>query len=120
TGNPLWDAAGTVAVGILLMIVAMFVTREVKAMITGESAAPETHAAIKRHIEQHPEVERVIHLITLQWGEQLMIAVQANMLPQPSDTALVDAINDVEHSLQERWPQARWCFFEPDFEAGRD
>ncbi len=120
TGNPAWDAAGSIAVGVLLMVVAVFVTREVKAMITGESAAPETHAAIKAHIEARPEVEHVIHLITLQWGEQLMIAVQAKMLPQASDVALVEAINVVEASIQERWPQAKWCFFEPDFDAGRD
>lgn len=120
TGNPLWDAAGSIAVGLLLMLVAMAVVREVKAMITGESAAPETHAAIKAHIEAHPEVERVIHLITLQWGEQLMIAVQAKMQPQATDVALVDAINAVEAGLQQRWPQAKWCFFEPDFEAGKD
>lgn len=120
TGNPVWDALGSIAVGVLLMIVAIFITREVKAMITGESAAPEVHAAIKAHIEARPEVINVIHLITLQWGEQLMIAVQARMAPQPSDVALVDAINAVEHSLQMRWPQAKWCFFEPDFEGGKD
>jgi cation diffusion facilitator family transporter len=120
TDNPLWDAAGSIAVGILLMAVALFVTREVKAMITGESAAPEMHAAIHAHIEARPEVRRVIHLITLQWGEQLMIAVQAHMHPQASDTALVDAINAVEASLQARWPQAKWCFFEPDFESSNE
>ena len=120
TGNPMWDAAGSIAVGVLLMVVAVFVTHEVKAMITGESAAPETHAAIKAHIEARTEVESVIHLITLQWGEQLMIAVQAKMEPQPSDVALVDAINAVEDSIQLRWPQAKWCFFEPDFVAGKD
>ena len=120
TGNPLWDAGGSIAVGLLLMVVAVFVTREVKAMITGESAAPETNAAIKAHIEARPEVAHVINLITLQWGEQLMIAVQACMQPQTSDVALIDAINAVEASLQARWPQAKWCFFEPDFEAGKD
>jgi divalent metal cation (Fe/Co/Zn/Cd) transporter len=120
TGNSLWDAAGSIGVGVLLMLVAVLITREVKAMITGESAAPEMYAAIRAHIEMHPEVERIIHLITLQWGEQLMIAVQAKMRPQPSDTALVDAINDVEESLQQRWPQAKWCFFEPDFDHGKD
>ena len=119
TDNPLWDAGGSIAVGVLLMIVAVFVTREVKAMITGESAAPEVHAAIKTHIEARPEVERVLHLITLQWGAQLMIAVQAKMRRQPSDVALVDAINAVEESIQNRWPQASWCFFEPDFEANQ-
>ena len=120
TGNPLWDAGGSIAVGGLLMLVAMVITREVKAMITGESAAPEMHAAIKTHIEARPEVERVINLITLQWGEQLMIAVQAKMRPLSSDTDLVNAINVVEKSIQMHWPQAKWCFFEPDFHEGKD
>lgn len=120
TGNPLWDAAGSIAVGILLMIVAILVTHEVKAMITGESAAPETRAAIRAHIEARPEVDSVINLITLQWGEQLMIAVQAKMRPQPSDVALINAINVVEATIQAKWPQAKWCFFEPDIEAGKD
>lgn len=120
TGNPVWDAAGSIAVGLLLMTVAMVVMREVKAMITGESAAPEVHAAIKAHIAARPEVEHVIHLITLQLGEQLMVAVQAKMAPQPSDRALIDAINVVEESLQTKWPQAKWCFFEPDNKESRD
>ncbi|MFZ6649567.1 cation diffusion facilitator family transporter [Undibacterium sp. TJN25] len=120
TGNPVWDAVGSIVVGILLMIVAFFVTREVKAMITGESAAPEVNDAIKAHIEAHPHVESVINLITLQWGEQLMVAVQAKMRRQESDLALVHAINEVEESIQQTWPQAKWCFFEPDIEAGKD
>jgi len=120
TGNPLWDACGSIAIGVLLMIVALFIVREVKAMITGESAPPELHAAIKAHISGHPEVERVINLITLQWGDRLMIAAQAEMKPQSSDVALVEAINSVEESLQARWPHAQWCFFEPDFDEGKD
>ncbi|MES2073073.1 MAG: cation diffusion facilitator family transporter [Pseudomonadota bacterium] len=120
TGNPVWDAAGSIVVGVLLMLVAFFVVREVKAMITGESAEPEVNDAIKAHIEAHPQVESVINLITLQWGEQLMIAVQAKMRRQQSDLALVHAINEVEASIQLNWPQAKWCFFEPDIEAGKD
>jgi cation diffusion facilitator family transporter len=120
TGNPAWDAAGSIAVGVLLMVVAAFVTHEVKAMITGESAAPETRDAIRSYIEARPEVEHIIHLITLQWGAQIMIAVQAKMRTQDSDKALVDAINAVEAGIQERWPQAKWCFFEPDVGAGKN
>lgn len=120
TSDPMWDALGSILVGMLLMVVALFVTREVKAMITGESAAPEVRQAIRAHIEARPEVDHVINLITLQWGEQLMVAVQAKMHRQNSDTALIDAINAVEESIQLRWPQAQWCFFEPDVTAGVD
>ncbi|MGN6389001.1 MAG: cation diffusion facilitator family transporter [Burkholderiaceae bacterium] len=114
TGDPSWDAWGSIGVGILLMIAALFVIREIKAMIIGESAAPPMRAAIRRHIAERPEVEQVINLITLQWGGDLMVAVQAQMRAQPNDRSLVDAINDVEESLQTTWPQIRWCFFEPD------
>jgi cation diffusion facilitator family transporter len=120
TGNGLWDACGSIAVGVLLMMVAIFIMREVKAMITGESLAPETVAAIRAQIEASPEVEAVLHLITLQWGEQWMIAVQAKMQRQASDLALIDAINVVEAGLQQRWPQAKWCFFEPDIDTSAD
>ncbi|MFZ6777529.1 cation diffusion facilitator family transporter [Undibacterium sp. Ji83W] len=120
TGNPIWDAIGSIVVGILLMAVAFFVIREVKAMITGESAAPEVNEAIRAHIENHPHVDHVINLITLQWGDQLMIAVQAKMRPQGSDQALIAAINEVEDGIQSNWPQAKWCFFEPDLDSTDD
>ena len=89
-------------------------------MITGESAAPEVNDAIRAHIESHPHVDHVINLITLQWGEQLMIAVQAKMRPQGSDQALIAAINEVEDGIQSNWPQAKWCFFEPDIDSTDD
>ena len=96
------------------MLVAVVIVHEVKAMVTGESADPEVHAAMLVHIRARPEVASVINLITLQWGAQLMVAVRAEMQPQASDRALVDAINAVEASIQAAWPQAVWCFFEPD------
>ena len=119
SGNPLWDALGSIAVGVLLMIVALVITRELKAMVTGESADPEIDAAILAYIETQPQVVRAINFITLQWGAQLMVAVQAEMRPQSSDRALVEAINAIEAGLRRQWPQAVWCFFEPDFAGVR-
>jgi divalent metal cation (Fe/Co/Zn/Cd) transporter len=114
TGNPLFDALGSIAVGALLVIVAVAIMLEVKRMIVGESAEPALRAEIRRFVESQPEVGRIVNLITLQWGEQLVIAVQAQMAPQPSADALVAAINRVEHAIQTTWPQARWVFFEPE------
>ncbi len=120
TGNPAFDAIGSIAVGALLMIVAFLVMREVKSLIVGESAEPAIRRAIRMHIEARPEVVSVISLITLQWGDAIVVAVQAEMAPQPSATALVDAINAVEESIQTRWPTVRWVFFEPDHPESRD
>ena len=120
TGNPAFDAAGSIGVGLLLMVVAGLVMREVKSLIVGESAEPAVRAAILAHIEARPEVVSVMSLITLQWGQALVVAVQAQMAPQSSASALVDAINDVEDSIQIRWPAVRWVFFEPDHEDSHE
>ncbi|WP_213764415.1 cation diffusion facilitator family transporter [Caballeronia sp. dw_19] len=114
TGNPVYDAAGSIGVGLLLMVIAYLVAREVKSMIVGESASPEVRRAIDAHLRARPEIVRVINLITLQWGKQIVVAVQAEMGDYDSGRAMVDAINVIEADLQRAFPQARWVFFEPD------
>jgi divalent metal cation (Fe/Co/Zn/Cd) transporter len=114
TGDPFYDALGSIAVGVLLIIVAVAIMVEVKGMIVGESAEPAVRAAIEAHLRAQAEVRNVIRLITLQWGEQLVVAVRAEMAMSGSAADLVAAVNRVEASLQEKFPQARWVFFEPD------
>jgi cation diffusion facilitator family transporter len=114
TGNPLYDALGSLGVGVMLMLVAAAVLREVKAMIVGESAAPELRADIEQFVAAQPEVDKVFRIITLAWGNQLMIAVKARMAHTDTALQMVDAINAVEARMQLRWPQARYVFFEPD------
>lgn len=114
TGNPLYDALGSVAVGFLLVVVAVAIIREVKSMMVGESAEPAVRAAIEAHLCAQPEIRSVIRLITLQWGERLVVAVQAEMDLRGGAAELVATINRIEASLQAAFPQARWVFFEPD------
>jgi cation diffusion facilitator family transporter len=114
TGNPVYDAAGSIGVGGLLMVIAYVVAREVKSMIVGESASPEVRRGIDAYLRARPEIVRVINLITLQWGKQIVVAVQAEMVEYESGRAMVDAINVIEEDLQRAFPEARWVFFEPD------
>jgi cation diffusion facilitator family transporter len=114
TGNPVYDAAGSIGVGVLLMVISCLVAREVKSMIVGESASPDVRKAIEAHLRARPEIIRLISLITLQWGKRIVVAVQAEMVEYESGRAMVDAINVIEEDLQQAFPQARWVFFEPD------
>ncbi|ALP65820.1 cation diffusion facilitator family transporter [Paraburkholderia caribensis] len=114
TGNPEFDAWGSIGVGVLLMVIASMVGREVKSMIIGESASPEVRRAIEAHLRTRKEIRSIINLITLQWGRHVVVAVQAEMIDYDSGRAMVDAINIVEADLQAKFPQVRWVFFEPD------
>src|ERR1700754_4909958 len=114
TGNPLFDAPGSLGVGVLLMVIAFLVAREVKSMMIGESASPEVRRAIEAHLRARGEIRGIINLITLQWGRHVVVAVQAEMIDYNSGRAMVDAINVIEADLQATFPQVRWVFFEPE------
>ncbi|MEK6210644.1 MAG: cation diffusion facilitator family transporter [Pseudomonadota bacterium] len=116
SGNPVYDAIGSMAVGALLVVVAVLLSVEIKAMITGESAEAETEHAIRAFLRARPEVAEVYSLLTLQLGEGIMLAVKARMAETASAGALVDAINRVEADLRTAFPAVQWMFFEPDNE----
>ena len=59
-------------------------------------------------------MEKVFRVITLAWGEQMVIAVKAKMKCGYTADEMVDAINVVEARMQEKWTNAKWVFFEPD------
>ena len=114
TGNPMFDALGSIAVGVLLIVVAVLLSLEIKALITGESAEADTENAIRAFLVARSEVAEVYNLLTLQMGESIILAVKARMSETTSATALVDSINRVEADLRIAFPAVRWCFFEPD------
>lgn len=118
TGNPLWDAAGTVMIGLLLLVIAVLVAIEVKAMLIGQSVDPALQAQIAHFYEGRPEVARVINLITLQLGNDVMVSVQASMKQSGQVPVLLEDITRIERALKQQFPVVRWSFFEP--EAARD
>jgi cation diffusion facilitator family transporter len=114
TGNPLWDAIGTVMIGVLLIVVAVFVAIEVKAMLIGQSADPIVSQGMKHYLEQRPEIARVFNLITLQLGNDVRVSVKVQMATAATVPALIASINRVEKEFRQQYPQVRWSFFEPD------
>ena len=114
TGNPMWDAIGSISIGVLLILVAVLIGIEVKSLLIGQSAEPQVQAALRAHLEAQPQVAQVYNVITQQLGSDLMVAVKARMHPMVSDVALIEAINEVERNMRAAFTQARWVFFEPD------
>lgn len=114
TGNLTFDALGTLAIGVLLLVVAVALAVEVKALLIGQGVEPRRRAELLTFLKSRPEVADVLNLVTLQMGPDVMVAVKARMMPVESDRRLIDAINAVEATMKETFPDIRWSFFEPD------
>lgn len=113
SGNPLWDALGSMAIGVVLIVVAIGIGIEIKGLLIGQSADPETEARLKHFLEAHPEVEAVLRLLTLQLGTSLMVAVKVKM-KAASAAELVAGINRAEKAVRAEFPEVQWLFVEPD------
>ena len=115
TGDEVYDAAGSMFIGLLLVVVANGIARQVKGMLIGQSVEPTQREAIRQFLLGRPEIKDVINLITVQLGNDIMVAVQAEMAdPQETIADAIVRINASEAALKLAFPEVRWIFFEPD------
>ncbi len=114
TGNPVFDAFGSIGIGILLIIISFFLALKVKSLLIGQSSDDETREHIQQLLESRPEIEKVLNLITLQLGPKVMVAVKAKMSSPVTAKQLVESINRCEAHLKKEHPDILWVFFEPD------
>ncbi len=114
TGNPLYDALGSIVIGGLLVLIAILIGVEVKSLLIGQGVEPAQKKKMLESLEQEEKVEKVLNLLTYQLGNDVMVAVKAQMQNCSTADELVDAINECEVRLKERFPEILWLFFEPD------
>ena len=114
TGNPAWDAAGSICIGVLLVLVAVLVGVQVKELLIGQSVEARVLERMRAHLASHDEVETIYNMLTQQLGSDVMVAVKAKMRPAASAQALIESINRVEKGFRAAFPQVQWLFFEPD------
>jgi len=114
TGNPVYDAAGSIGIGALLIIVSIFLAVKIKGLLIGQSADEKTVLEIKEFIESRHEVDTLMNIITFQLGPDIMVAVKARMKETQSASVLIDHINLCEREIKKNFPDVKWMFFEPD------
>ena len=119
TGDGRWDGIGAMAVGTLLVVIAVFLAFEMAAMLVGEGALPEEDARIRAALEASPLVERVIHLRTLHVGpDELLVGAKIAIRHAESAAGIAAGIDDAERRLREAVPTATYVYLEPDLDRG--
>jgi cation diffusion facilitator family transporter len=116
TGDPVWDAIGTICIGVLLGVIAVILIIEMKSLLIGEGAAPTVLSDIVSALEAG-DVQRVIHIKTQYLGpEELLVAAKIALAPGLPLESVAAAIDAAEASVRERVPDARIIYLEPDLD----
>ncbi len=116
TGNPVFDAIGSMCIGVVLLVISGFVAWRVKSLLVGRSADPEIQAVIDAIICDQENIECVLNTITIQFGPDTMLAAKVKRDGALNVNAAVASINALERELKARVPKLKWCFIEPDTE----
>jgi divalent metal cation (Fe/Co/Zn/Cd) transporter len=114
TGNPRFDALGSVAIGVLLVGIASLLAIEMKSLLIGESAGPETESLIRSETLRHPAVRRLIQLRTQHIGpDDVLVGAKVEFDSQLSFRDLSAVINELEASIREAVPYSALIYIEP-------
>ncbi|MEP6481506.1 MAG: cation diffusion facilitator family transporter [Rhodoglobus sp.] len=118
TGNSRWDAIGTLAIGVLLIVVALILGMETKSLLVGEGANPDDAVKIRDAINGQPDVEALIHIKTLYLGpDELLVAAKVAFAAKAKLVDVAKSINAVEAAIRAVVPSARVIYIEPDVYA---
>jgi len=119
TGNSAWDAIGTLAIGVLLILVAIILGIETKSLLVGEGASVDDTAKIRAAITAEPDVEAIIHMKTLYLGpDELLVAAKLAFARSQKLSDVASSIDTVEAAIRAAVPAARVIYLEPDVFGG--
>lgn len=118
TNDSKWDAIGTIAIGLVLTAVAVFLAIEIKSLLVGERADPELERIVRETIAEDARFTKVVDLVTMQQGPgEALVGLEVAMRPGTPFEEVVMAINEFEVRLRKKRPDAKWCYVEPDLVA---
>jgi cation diffusion facilitator family transporter len=116
TGNPVYDALGSICIGVILIVISAFVASRIQSLLVGRSADPDIQEAIDAIISEQESIEFCFKTITMQFGPDTMLAAKVKIQSGLSIDEAVASINALERQLKARIPKLKWCFIEPDVE----
>jgi cation diffusion facilitator family transporter len=112
-----WDGVASISIGLVLAVVAFALARTSRGLLLGEAANPKVVQAITRAIESHPNVERVVELLTMHLApKEILINAHVKLRPDLLTGDIESTVEDIEKRIKEAEPKVERIFLE----AARD
>ncbi len=113
TGNVIYDSIGSILVGVLLVVTAALVSKEVHSLVVGESAVA-VKGCVEALLSQRKEVVRVFNIFAIHHGASVMVAIKAELPALMLVGNASQLINEIEREIKLKNPRVKWVFFEID------
>jgi cation diffusion facilitator family transporter len=108
-----WDGVASIMIGLVLAVVAFVLARSSRGLLLGEAANPKVLAAIREAIESHPNVERVVELLTMHLApKQILINAHVKLRPDLKTGDIEQSILEVEDRIKRAEPKVEMMFIE--------
>ena len=110
TGSPVWDGGASIAIGVLLMAVAVKLGMDSKELLIGRAANPEMERVIREEIESRPGVDALLELLTMHMGpDSLIVAARVALKDELGADETEDLADEVDRRLSEKLPLQPTC-----------
>jgi cation diffusion facilitator family transporter len=114
TGSPVWDGGASIAIGVLLIVVAVKLGMDSREMLIGRAASPEIERVIREEIESRPGVDALLELLTMYMGpDSLIVAARVALNDELRADETEDLADEVDHRLSEKLPLRLNVFIDP-------
>jgi cation diffusion facilitator family transporter len=115
TDDPRWDAVGSIAIGVLLVVIAGILAIEMKGLLIGEAALEDVQAEVEAALNASPDVNSVIHLRTMHLApDQLLVAAKVDFAHSLTMAEHADRVDQAEACIRSAVPTAVTIYIEPD------
>ena len=107
-----YDAFGSIAIGVLLIVVAVGLANRLQGLLVGRSAEPDLRATIEELIQNHASVSDINSVVTLQMGPKVLLAAKVSLDPTLLVSDAAQVLDHIESAIKSRFQEIEWCFIE--------
>jgi len=121
TGDPFYDGAASVVIGVILGVTAALLAYESKALLIGEAADPELVAALHQLVETKKEVTAVGEVLTVHSAPDQITAMLSVDFDDKITARDVEAVVcQIEKEAADRFPIVRRLYIRPRSPVDRE